>query len=242
MDNSAASQIGQIVGVGLVIVVVLGGVVFFILSLVQAIRTRRTGWIVGASVSGLPVLTFLVLILMGFRITIERNQKNSNTSVTSPFGTTTASDLLTSTMTPVPGSVIPYQVSYPSLTDWTKGDNTVNPDFDQFYHFHDAYVAVIAEGVGVGTPQNLCDLAQKNLSAKATQFSVNTPKPLNIDSHSWLTYDATATVTGISVKYRFYVYADSNYTFQVICWTGPSMFDTLSPIFDRVAGSFKMPK
>jgi hypothetical protein len=240
MDNSTAFQIGQIVGAGLVIVIVLGVLVFFIISLVQAIRTRRTGWIVGASVSGLPILVFFLLILIGLGIGIERGLKNTN--ATAAFTTATATDLLTSSMTPVPGSVIPYQVSYPSLSQWTKGDNTVNPDFDQFYHFHDAYIAVIAEGVGVGTPEKICDLAQKNLAAKASQFSVTTPTPLNIDSHSWLTYDATATVTGISVKYRFFVYADSNFTFQIICWTGPAMFDTLSPIFDRVAGSFKHPK
>ena len=101
---------------------------------------------------------------------------------------------------------------------------------------------MIAEGIGLGTSQKICDLSKTNLALKASSYVTTPPVALDIDSHSWLTYDATATLTGVEIKYRFYVYADSNYTIQVITWTGPVLFDHYAPVFDRIAKSFKLPK
>jgi len=98
------------------------------------------------------------------------------------------------------------------------------------------------EGIGLGTPERVCEIAQKNVSSKASQVSFTAPVSVQIDSHSWLTYDAAATLNGINIKYRFYVYADTNNTVQMITWTGPSLFNRYAPVFDRIAKTFKMPK
>ena len=238
MDNSIAYQIGEVLGALLVVAIVIGVLVLFIIALVKSIKTARKGWIITAAISGIPIAAFLVLFLIGMALNITRGGASSPI-----FGGSSGSvsDLLTASMTPVPGSAIGYQISYPMIDSWKKLDPS-NGAFDQLYNFHDAYVGVIAEGIGVGTPQRICDLSQKNLTDKASQYSFTSPQPIQIDSHPWLTYDATATVSGVDLKYRFYVYADANYTFQIISWTGPGAFDKVNPVFDRVAQSFKLPK
>ena len=234
MNNSAAYEIGEVLGV----LIVLSPFVFFVVALIRSIQTGRKGWIIGAVISGLPVAAVIILLLVAFAKGIS--QAGGGTGL---FGTKleTAADLMTGSMTPVAGSVIPYSISYPWISSWKKQD-TSDDAFDQLYSFHDAYVGVIAEGVGLGTPQRICDLSQKHLAEKATQYTLTTAQSIDIDSRSWLTYDATATVSGVDVKYRFYVYADRNYSFQILAWTGPGEFGAVSSVFDRVAKSFTMPK
>jgi len=236
VDNSIAYQIGEVLGALLVVAIVIGVLVLFIIALVKSIKTARKGWIITAAISGIPIAAFLVLFLIGMALNITRGGASSPI-----FGGSSGSvsDLLTASMTPVPGSAIGYQISYPMIDSWKKLDPS-NGAFDPLYNFHDAYVGVIAEGIGVGTPQRICDLSQKNLTDKASQYSFTSPQPIQIDSHPWLTYDATATVSGVDLRYRFYV--DADYTFQIISWTGPGAFDKVNPVFDRVAQSFKLPK
>lgn len=238
MTNSAAYRAGEFFGAAMFILILLGSLVFFIIALIQAIRTRRTGWIIGACISSLPMLALLALVFIGIVAGImgARNRVAGGSSTT-----TTTADLLTGSLSPASGTVIPYQISYPSIQSWNKHAKD-GSDYDQLYNCGDVYVGVIAENIGLGTPQRICDVAQKNLSRHAPQHSFTIPLPITIDSHSWLTYDATATIDGININYRFYVYSDSNNTFQIICWTAPGKFASTAPVFDRVAESFKLPK
>ena len=240
--NSAAyqagEQMGEILGAVLVIALTVGILVFFIIALIRAIKTGRTGWVVAACISGLPVLAFIGLIFIGV---VEGILQAGHQSSLLPAAPVTTADLLTASTTVVPGTTIPYEISYPSFGDWKKVDSS-NAAFDQLYTIQDTYVGVIAEKIGVGNPQRICDIAQKNLADKASQYQVTAARPVQIDSHSWLTYDATATVSGFHLKYRFYVYSDDNVTFQVFYWTSPAQFDSTVPVFDRVAQSFKLPK
>jgi hypothetical protein len=238
MEDSASFKIGEVAGAVMALVLMLGLVVFFIVALVKAFTTRRTGWIIAASLSSLPLVFILVCFCIGFVIGLRQGM-NHSANVTTSRGDET-SELLTAMMSPVPGNVLPYEISLPMSSAWRK-DNS-QPPFDYLFSYHDAYVGVIAEGFGSQNPQNMCGLSQKNVADKASKYSFTTPEPIEIDSHSWLTYDATATVSGINFKYRFYVYGDTNYSFQIISWTGPILFDNDAPLFDRVAKSFKMPK
>ncbi|HTX22586.1 MAG TPA: hypothetical protein VMD27_12120 [Candidatus Aquilonibacter sp.] len=238
MNDSTAFQIGQIAGVIMFLALFLGLCVFFVIALVNALTTRRKGWIIAAAVSSAPLfllfIFFMVAFVVGFKKGLETSTEIATARRDEP------SQFLTADMTPVSGNSIPYEISLPSLNAWERNDS--HPQFDCFYSYRDAYVGVIAEGIGVGTPERICDISQKNLASKASQYSVTTPVPIQIDSQTWLTYDATATINGIQVKYRFYVYADSNYTIQIIMWTGPVLFDHYAPVFDRIAKSFKLPK
>jgi len=45
-----------------------------------------------------------------------------------------------------------------------------------------------------------------------------------------------------NIKYRFYIYADANYTIQIMAWSGPAVFDHEAAVFDRIAKSFKLPQ
>jgi len=150
------------------------------------------------------------------------------------------SEMLTATMTPISGNALPYEISLPSLSAWAK--NNSRPPFDYFFAYRDAYVGIIPEGIGLGSPEKICAISRKNLASKASHLQTTTPVPIEIDSHSWLTYDVAATVEGVDIKYRFYVYADSNCTIQIVTWTGPLLFDRYAPVFDRIAKSFKLPK
>jgi hypothetical protein len=238
MDNSAAYHIGQIVGALLFIVLFLGIVTGFIIALVKAFTTRKKGWIIAASLFSLPFLLFIILVFVGFIIGFKKGLDRADEISQAKHGE--SSQLLTAAMTPVAGNFIPYEISLPWASEWQKNDD--HAPFDYLFSYHDVYIGVIAEGIGVGTPQAICDISQKNLAKKASTFSFTKPASLQIDSQSWLTYDADANVSGIKIKYRFYVYADTNCTIQIITWTSTPLFDRFSPVFDRVAKSFKLPR
>ena len=229
---------GQIAGGIIGIVLMLGVCVFFVVALVKAITKRSKGWVIAAIVSGLPFLLFIILFMIGMVLGLKKGMNSSSELYEARQGQ--PSQLLTADMSPVSGNSIPYEISLPWMNEWQKIDTQM--PFDHIFSYRDAYIGVIAEGIGVGTPQRVCDLTQQNLAAKASSFSATTPSPIEIDSHSWLTYDVTATIKGLNLKYRYYVYADTNYTFQIMTWTGPALFDHYTPVFDRVAKSFKMPK
>jgi hypothetical protein len=59
-------MLGQFVAVIVVLAMVVADLVFFIIALVKALNTRRIGWIVAASISGLPVLLAVGLFMAGF--------------------------------------------------------------------------------------------------------------------------------------------------------------------------------
>lgn len=77
MENSAAYQLGQLIGVVMGLVILVGSVVFFFIALIKAISTRRTGWIIAASISGLPVLLFVFLLLAGMMVGFMRGVSHS---------------------------------------------------------------------------------------------------------------------------------------------------------------------
>jgi hypothetical protein len=66
METSGTFLLGQLVAVLVVLAMVAADLVFFIIALVKAINTHRKGWIVAASISGLPVLLVVVLFMVGF--------------------------------------------------------------------------------------------------------------------------------------------------------------------------------
>ena len=220
------------------VLMMMGVFGFFVFALVKAFTTRRKGWIIAASVASLPFLLFLGVFLTGMVMGFTKAMNRSNEIAAARRGD--PSELLTATMTPVSGNLLSYEISLPSLNAWSKNDS--KPPFDYLFSYRDAYIAIIPEGIGLGTAEKICAISRKNLASKASRLQTTTPVPIEIDSHSWLTYDATATVEGVDIKYRFYVYADTNYTFQVVTWTGLSLFNRYAPVFDRAAKSFKMPK
>src|SRR5215469_5274109 len=157
MSNPAAYQAGYQFGVVLGIIifflVVIGFGTFFVISLVKAITTRRPGWIIAACVSSVPFFLFFVLVVIGFVGGFTRGLNHSSELNAARRGE--PSQLLTADMTPVSGNSIPYQISLPSVDEWQKDQSL--QQFDYLFKYHDsAYLGVIAEGVGLGTPQHVC--------------------------------------------------------------------------------------
>jgi hypothetical protein len=235
----AGHQAGVIIGVIISLVLVLGLMAFFVVSMVKAMTTRRTGWIVAASLSGVPFVLFMVVFLIAMVAGFKRGLNHS-----SEFGAAQRgepSQLLTADMTTVSGNSLSYQISLPSSDEWQK--NTSLKQYDNLFVYHDsAYLGIIAEGMGFGTPQHICDISQKHFKEKASECTFTDVQPIEIDSHSWLTYDVDATVSYAHIKYRVYVYSDANYTFQILAWSGGAFFDRDAPVFDRIAKTFKLPQ
>jgi hypothetical protein len=147
----------------------------FIFALVKAFTTRRKGWIIAASVSSLPFAFFFILVLAGMIAGFEKGMNRSTEIVAARRGD--PSQLLTAAMTPVSGNSISYEISLPWLSAWQRNDSHV--PFDCLFSYHDAYVGIIAEGIGLGTPEHACDIIQKNLAAKASSFTATAPVPTN---------------------------------------------------------------
>ncbi len=237
MVNSLAFKMGQVIGVLVVLAVVVGLGVFFVIALVKAIKTRRAGWIVAAVLSGLPFFLLFGAFLVGVFLGASRAMTHSREVAASRRGE--ASDLLQAPMSPVAGVALPYEISLPALSAWQAHEN--HPPFDHFYSYRDAYAAVIAENVGMQSPERLCEFTRGILEKKASHSATTPPQPLEINGRTWLTYDADATIEGIELKYRYYLYADDARSIQLITWTGTPLFARYGPVFDRIARSFKLP-
>lgn len=230
----AGYQAGVVAGAIIFLVLLLGLMVFFVISMVKAMTTRRPGWIIAASLSGVPFVLFVLFMLVAMVAGIKRGLNHSSAM-------SAASQLITANMTPISGNSLPYQISLPSADEWQK--NTSLQQYDNLFVYNNsAYLGIIAEGVGLGTPQHICEVSQKHFKEKSTDCTFTDIQPIEIDSHSWLTYDVNATVSYVHIKYRVYVYADANYTFQILAWSGGAFFDRDAPVFDRIAKSFKLPQ
>jgi hypothetical protein len=237
MEHATAFHMGQTLGI-LMAFVFMGGMVFFVISLVKAFTTRRPGWIVAASVTGVPVLLLMLFFVVAFALAFTKGVKHAREVVAAKQGQPSA--LLTAEMTPFTGSLIPYEISIPAESQWTKARD--HRPYDYVFNNGIGYFGTIVEGIGLSTPQRVYEMSKKHVMSKASESAVTEPKAVEIDSRDWLTFDVTATVSGAHLKYRYYVYADTNYTVQLISWTGPILFDRYSPVFDRIAKSFKLPK
>lgn len=235
--NTTAYQIGHTIGLILGPALFLALFGFFIFSLIKAIMTKKAGWIIGACLAGLPVLLFIALLLIGF----VRGFKQGYDSVRdrSSARRDEPSVLLNATMHPIIGNHLPYSISLPNLVEWKKND--ARDPFDHLFNYHEAYVGVIAEGIGMGSTDKLVDFTRKNLAERADSLTTTPPHEIQIDGHTWTTYDAGAVIKGIKIKYRYYLYSDEDYSFQIMTWTGTVMFTQNAPVFDRIAQSFKMP-
>ncbi|HEY1661448.1 MAG TPA: hypothetical protein VGI03_03430 [Verrucomicrobiae bacterium] len=205
----------------------------FVLSLVKAITHRTSGWIIATVFSGIPCLVLCGAFFIGLFLGLTR-MASGQTQLGQP------SRLLTAAMTPISGKTLGYQISFPGINNWQIYD--AKPPFDFVYHYYDAYVGILPEGIGHGSPESACELIRKRMQARVQDFSATTPTPVIIDSRRWLTYDVNLTTRGIKLEYRYYVYSDNDYTIQIVTWTTPKHFDSYAPLFDRVANSFKFPQ
>jgi hypothetical protein len=237
-DNTMAYRIGEIMGVVIFLGIFLGFLAFFIVSIIKAFSTRRKGWIIAASVTAVPFIAIFILFVAAFAVGFKKGLSQSHEMAAARRGE--SSELLTAPMTPLAGNGLAYEISLPSVDEWQKKDT--DPPYDYLFSHNEAYVGIIAENVGLQTPEKVRDLSQKNIEKKATAYSFTDSQPMEIDSQSWLTYDATATLSGVQIKYRFYVYSDQDHTIQIIMWTLPTLFAHDAPVFDRIANSFKLPK
>ena len=240
MNNTSSAyqfgqQVGQIVGAVIASLILIGGFAFFVFSLVKAIKTGRKGWIITASITGLPVLAFVGIFLYGVFLGVTKSSSRVREVQLAKQGGPSA--LLTAAMTSVPGkAAVPYTISLPWEGEWGKKSN---PPYDYVFSYQDLYVGVIVEGFGAGSPQKVCDFAQKLVQTKASQCSFTEPTEIKIGDLNWLSYDVTATLSNMDFKYRYFVYADKGRTAQIICWTGPVVFNHYAPVMNRIAESFR---
>jgi hypothetical protein len=228
--------------VALVVIVIIVLLIFsslFVLSLVKAITQRTPGWIIASVLSGAPALFFGACFFVGLALGLGRAATQGKLAA-NQAGLGQPSQLASAPMTQVSGTILNYQISFPDMNDW-RIISTKTP-FDFVYAYHDAFIGVSPEGTGMGTPERACEAVRKRLQAKVADYSATDPTPVTIDSRRWLTYDVDATIRGTKIVYRYYVYSDDNYTFQIITWTEPKYFDDYAPVFDRVAQSFKFPQ
>ncbi len=237
MSESAAYHLGEVIGVAIGLLLLAGVGVFFVVALVKAFTTRAAGWIVAAVASGVPIAVFLIGMLVAMVVGGIPGYNRGREAAAARRGRPAA--LLGAEMTPVTGLNVPYEISLPALAAWTQQD--ARAPFDHLFSYHDAYVAVIAEGVGVGSSERLCEFARHNLEAKTSRCTATAPTRLDINGRAWLTFDAAVTTQGVELKYRFYIYADGEYSIQLITWTGPALFPRYAPVFDRIARTFRLP-
>ena len=214
----------------------IGGFVFFIVALVKAIKTGRKGWIIAASITGLPVVVFFGMFLYGMFIGFTKASARAHEMTAAKQGE--PSGLLTAVMSPVAGrAFIPYTISLPWEGDWSKKSDS--SPYDYLFSYRELYIGVIVEGLGAGSSQKACEYAQKNMRNKAPECSFTEPKEIKIGDLTWASYDAAATISNIDFKYRVFVYSDKGRSAQIICWTGPVLFERFAPVMNRIAESFR---
>lgn len=238
-QDAAAYKKVEIIGVLLLLAVLFGVLVFFCIAVYKSVKKGKTGWIAPVLVVGIPWVILIVAFCILFISGRMEERKEAVVSASQNHSLTTKS-LATAVMSPVKGQSISYQISLPDKSHW---EITRNPTASADYRFYyrKAYISIIPQNIGFETPERAASLAQKNLMEVGKDQKIGAVKPIRIDGRRWLTFDVTANLKGTNFKYRYYVYSDADYSFQIMCWSSSKHFDECAPIFDRVAHSFKFP-
>ena len=148
-DVTVARQIGEIAGALIGAGILLGWFVFFIIAVIQAIKTGRKAWIVTASVFALPFFAFFALVFFGMFQSVRRAYLDARNGTAVQVGDISISNLMTAPMSPVSSAVYPYTISLPQLQSWSKG-NRQDP-FDLIFNCRGIFVSVIFEEMGGGS-------------------------------------------------------------------------------------------
>jgi hypothetical protein len=132
-----------------------------------------------------------------------------------------------------------YSVELPDFPRWRMQERT--GAFDRMFSHRDLYFGIIYERIGMGNTDTLRQGVEARMSA-FRDYSIKKAKNMTIAGVPWQVVDVDVTSDGMKLKYRFYLFADSRRTVQILVWSSPAIFDENSFLADQIAQSFRFPK
>jgi len=236
MEHSPAYEIGRMIGALILAVVLAASLAGYSFGLWKFAKSRHVAWLAVTILLGLPLLGLVVLFFCVGAITLVKGAKE----IGQPARSNEASSSLTHKFDKVEGAQFDYSVMIPDLPEWKV--NTKSDDFDQIFSNRGVYFGIIAEHIGLGDTEAIRKVAEQHIADSSTAHSIGKAKTVTIAGLPWTTFDAEVTLNKLVLKYRFYVYADSRRTLQMIAWSSPATFDRNTFLIDQIATSFRLGK
>jgi len=236
MEHSTAYEIGRMSGPIVVAVILAVSLAGYSLGLWKFAKSRHAAWLAVTILLSLPLLGMVVLSLCVGVVALANGAKQLG----HPGRSNEASSSLTHKFDKVEGAQFDYSLMIPDLPEWKV--STKSEDFDQLFSNRGIYFGIIAEHIGMGDTESVRKLAEQRIADTSTTHSIGKAKTITIAGLPWATFDAEVKLNKLSLKYRFYVYADSRRTVQMIAWSSPTLFDRNTFLIDQIATSFRLGK
>ncbi len=252
------------------VVLYLGLCAFTLLAFFKAFTRKTVGWIIGACISMMVLLTpggLLVVAAVCGGLLPERKPAWLGVASAQPpprFSNPTPPVSLSKNVSLFPSSTFPLtppanpdEVSIPDTqtAHTVKGTYlayqlTLPPDwmvsrsgntFDLIASHRSVWVGVLAEEVSAGTPDAMVKIMQKRLQNAARDVHFGVSSSVTIDGRAWLQYSATCQSNDYPLAYQYFAYAGPEGSFQVVGWTTQNLYDREVGQMRAVASTFRFP-
>lgn len=229
MEPTSAYETGQAVGrtigIAFVAVALLGGGLFFVISMIKAATRKTRGWIIGAVVSGVVALGGLLGAVglaassLGKAIQSSKSEGERKNRMASDDGR--------------------YRIEVPK--SWKE-----MPELNEAAGiiagnaFREQYVLVIENSKSdfVGTLEEFDQLTSDGLEENLKNPEVSAPENRNVGAYPALHRRIVGTTDNIRVAYQISSVETADSFYQVMMWTIPSREAAALPVFREVIDSF----
>lgn len=228
--TSSAYQIGQVIGVLLVI----GLPLLFSYFVYQYVSHKQKRHLVFLVLTGLPTLGIVGLFVFGMVTAISgAAQERANRQ---PMTAIQLQDLQNGSWDELGGKRFNYRLQLPGKAGWLIKSGV--GDFDQIATYRELYIGIIPELLDIGL-DNYVEVIQSNAKEKFPDVEFMDEGQVEIDGKTWAHYDMKLTLQGMKLHYRNYLCAHEGKVVQVLSWSSASQFANCSEVVDRIARSFR---
>lgn len=235
-QSSAAFRAGEAIGMVFAVILMLLVPAVFILCLVQLVRTKKRGWLVGLICSAVPVLIFAGLVVFGAYQAIVSSAK------TTPPGSFGSRPL------PAGGVVSPDGGGFSMETpeNWKLLANLHEEAGLQAGNlFREEYLIVLTEakedfGGGI---VDFADLTAGNMVDSLADAKVSEVREFELDGMPAVQRKISGTVDLVKIVYLHTALESDTRYHQVLAWTVKSKESSAIPVFeDAVKTIRKVPE
>ncbi len=227
-QSSAAFQVGEYLGIGFAICLMVAIPVFFIYALVKYFKTKNAGWLVGAMIAGIPVALFVGAFCLGF----YRGMVNA-----SGYVDETQEIPAERILTTGDGRL---QLEVPEHWKLLQDLNEVatlqvgNP-------YREEYLITISAPKEdyAGDLAQQADLTVDRLLESLSDFDTGDYTELEINGLNAVQFVVSGTIDNIQICYLITILEEAETFQQVYCWTLPSKKEKAFSVFRSVLGTIR---
>jgi hypothetical protein len=232
----SAYDLGRILGVFLFVLIVPASLIGYTFTIWKFGKSGQKSWLLASGCLGFPVFGLVLLVIAGAVYGAFYSKSNPPRVKDSAPGEPV--EMLKEKFETLKGVDFDYSVELPDFPRWKMHERTGS--MDRMFSHRDLYFGIVYERIGMGNTDSLRQTVEARMS-DFRDYSIKKAKNMTIAGLPWQVVDIEVTADGIKLKYRYYLFADSRRTVQILAWSSPAIFDENAFLADQIAQSFRFP-